>query len=514
MSSKNFNRNTIASRLLHPDAFPHPVTHLRLLETHISWVILTGKFAYKIKKPVQFDFVDYSSLDLRLQYCQDEIKLNRRFAPELYLDVVPIIEHDKGLVVGDYPVSDSAMTDSNPIEYAVRMNEFSQDSIVAARLDHPDLTPKAVELFGQSIATFHETIKPDQPPEDCGQPIGIEHDAVDNFKTLRRELRDGIRLEKIEKIEKHTMAQLATLEHKFVRRRTAGMVRHCHGDLHLKNIIQWEGKLLAFDGIEFNRQLQWIDVYSEIAFPVMDFVARGRADLAWRLLNSYLEAADDYQDMDVLIFYLVYRAMVRAKVTWLNPANHSQRIREESNREQSPENYFAGPWDKYLDAAAYFTFAMKPSLSITHGFSGSGKSTTALTLIEQEGGLRIRSDVERQRLAARFHPQDTYSAEMTQRVYEYLAEQARSVIRAGMPVVIDATFLKRSQREIFEKLASELKVEFRIVTCDAPFDELCKRINSRNADASEATTDVLEMQMKTHQPLTTDELEFVRGLTS
>jgi predicted kinase len=281
--------------------------------------------------------------------------------------------------------------------------------------------------------------------------------------------------------------------------------------MHLKNIIQLDGRMIAFDGIEFNEEFQWIDVMSEVAFPVMDFVARGRPDLGWRLLNAYLEATGDYPGLSVLRFYLVYRAMVRAKVTWLNPTNRMMKACQlDGSHSSSRIDELAGPWDKYLSAAKYFAYGLKPVLAITHGFSGSGKSSVALQIIEQSGGIRIRTDVERHRLAEKFKTINKYTPEMSDWVYEYVLEQARAAIESGWPVIVDATFLKRHRRVPFERLARELEIGFQIIDCYAPYEELCKRIRNRGPDPSQATIDVLKSQMETHDPLTNDELTYVR----
>ena len=360
------------------------------------------------------------------------------------------------------------------------MREFPQEAILAARLDHPELTYDTIDSFGKYIAEFHESIESAKPTIECVQVECIGKDASDNFSAFREGVLDDVRSNTLDDLEKWTVDQFEKLKRVFRKRLKAGLVRRCHGDMHLKNIIQLEGRLTAFDGIEFNEEFQWIDLLSEIAFPVMDFVARGRADFGWRLLNSYLEATGDYGDLDVLRFYLVYRAMVRAKVTWLNPANHTQEVREKYSTDPKRIDELAGPWDKYLKTASHFAFELRPTIGITHGFSGSGKSTAAMNIIEQNGGIRIRSDVERRRLARKFKTQDKYSSEMSNWVYIHLLELARSMVQAGFPVLIDATFLKMARRTWFAELAKELSVDFLILNCDAPFEELCQRL--RRAD--------------------------------
>lgn len=495
-------------QLLTAAAFPHAVDNLQLLETHISWVILAGEFAYKLKKPVKFDFVDYSTLPLRRKFCELEVELNRRFAPNLYLGVVPIFEFEGRLQIGEEQRRPELAT-LEPLEYAVKMRQFPQEAILASRLQNQSLTAEVVEDFGRYIARFHDAIECAIPTMGCVQPDYIRKDALDNFELLQQTFENDPRITILRKLERWSVEQLQLLTRKFEQRLKSGFVRRCHGDLHLKNIVQVNGELHAFDGIEFNEELQWIDVLSEIAFPVMDLMARGRADLGWRLLNSYLEATGDYESLDVLKFYLVYRALVRAKVTWLNPAYQTPEIRAESSVGDPDFDQRAGPWDKYLDTANYFAFELEPTLAITHGFSGSGKSTLAINAIEQHGGIRLRSDRERHRLAGKFTVADKYSTDMNDWVYSYLLAVADGVIKAGFPVIVDATFLLLEFRQPFQALAEKLNVDFGIIACEASYEELCQRLQERGPDPSDATPDILKKQMETHDPLATDELQFV-----
>lgn len=519
------DRQLNAERLLQSSVFPHEVWDVEVLETHISWVVLTGPFAYKIKKPVKFDFVDYSTLERRLAFCEKELELNRRYAPDLYLGVVPIFESAGKLVFAATPLRPAVPkvraqvaieTDdsADPVEFAVKMKQFSQGTIVAARLGQVELTGNPVEQFGVDVAGFHDSIECAVPVLDSVQPEVLLEHAMDNFALLQSEFEDAGKQAMLSDLRQWTVEQYHNLKPFFESRLKAGKVRRCHGDLHLKNIIQVNGRLVPFDGIEFNERLQWIDVIGEIAFPVMDFVARGRADLGWRLLTSYLETTGDYDGLRVLRFYMVYLAMVRAKVTWLNPRNRMKAANAENLEDAARPDTFAGPWDKYLATARFLAFDLKPSLSITHGFSGSGKSTRAMESVARTGGVRIRSDVERHRLARKLNVQDEYAAEMGNRVYTRLAEMASIAIESGLPVVIDATFLQRKRRAIFETLAAQMKVSYAIIACVAPVAELRRRIENRGPDPSEATVDVLKLQLENHDPLTAAELRFVSKRTS
>lgn len=501
-------------QLLTPNAFPHATSQFELIETHISWVILTGEFAYKIKKPVNFGFVDYSTLNRRKQFCELEVELNRRFAKGLYVGVANIFRQPSGhLAIDDSPLENQTTnqrdTDNIPIEYAVKMRQFPQSSVVASRLNEGSLDGDSIETFGKSIAKLHQSLTPVADETNFANPEQIVSDALENFPVAKSRLLCPSRRTVIEKMENWTKDQSRELHSAFEYRRSQNFVKRCHGDLHLKNIIQWNDELVAFDGIEFNEALQWIDVFSEIAFPVMDFVARGRADLGWRLINSYLELTGNYENLEVLRYYLVYRAMVRVKVTCLNPANWHSPTRSSHSKSGEPDSSYEGPWDKYLAAAEYFAFKLKPKVAITHGFSGSGKSTVAIQVVEEDGGIRVRSDVERHRLANRLKPKEKYTAETSDQVYDHLLTIAGNILDAGFPVVIDATFLSRQRRQMFALLAQRRECEFEILDCGADYDTLCQRIQTRKSDPSEATKEVLDAQIRSHDPLTTDEAQFV-----
>ncbi len=485
----------LIEELLCAAAFPHAVERLELMETHISWVILTGKYAYKIKKPVQFDFVDYSTLERRKNFCQQELQLNRRFAPDLYLDVVPISRAGPQLTIGD---------ESQPLAWAVKMREFPQDAILAQRLDHDELSPESVQRFGEELARVHAGLATATPAARPCLTELIDRQSEENCEFLREVFAGDRRLDLVRRLHHWSRWEYRYCQTFFEERLAAGKVRKCHGDMHLKNVLQLDGQVMAFDGIEFNDELQWIDVMSELAFPVMDFVARGRPDLGWRLLNAYCESSGDYDGVRVLRYYLVYRALVRAKVTWLNPQHHPV-------AGYSPADDPAGPWDRYLKAAASFAFGMPSGLAITHGFSGSGKSTRALAFIQANGGIRIRSDVERTGMMEQSgnDPVEKYATETSDRVYQRLLELATMIIEAGFPVAVDATFLKIGRRQPFMQLAQQRQVPFQILDCDAPPEELRRRIKARYGDASEATIEVLKQQMASHDPLTTTELEYL-----
>ena len=293
----------------------------------------------------------------------------------------------------------------------------------------------------------------------------------------------------------------------FRARKRHGFVRECHGDMHLGNMILLDDDVVIFDCIEFNDNLRWIDVASDVAFLTMDLEDRGRPDLAYRFLNGYLEATGDYGLLLLLPFYLIYRATVRAKVAGirlgqsdLSPAEAAQ-VRE--------------AFGSYLDLADRYTRPSRPRLLITHGLSGSGKTFATQQLVEATGAIRIRSDVERKRLfglaplerSTGRSELDLYAPDVTRRTYAHLARQAARVVEAGFTVVVDATFLKRAQRDAFRRLAAKLGVPFTLLEFRAHAETLRRRVARRSAhadDASEADLAVLHGQLATLEPLTAD----------
>ncbi|HET9405549.1 MAG TPA: AAA family ATPase, partial [Burkholderiales bacterium] len=367
--------------LTRPECYPHPVAKVRLIETHISWVMLTGPFAYKIKKPVNLGFADFSTLALRRHYCEEELRLNHRFAPDLYLDVVPIRGDPRApRIGGDGPL----------LDYAVRMREFSQDALAARALAAGTFGARELDTLAARVAEFHAAAPAAQAGGGLGHPASVLGSARQNFEQmlpLARSARDNRALRAL---QRWTDCEYAARQQAFASRQSGGFVRECHGDLHLGNIVMLDGRPVPFDCIEFNDELRWIDVMNETAFLAMDLEDRGRDDLAWRFLNRYLEATGDYEGIGVLRFYLAYRALVRAKV-------HLMRSRQ-PRVGRAEKARLARAFHGYLRLAGRYAAPARGALVIAHGLSGSGKSTATQPLIEGLGAIRLRSDLERKRL--------------------------------------------------------------------------------------------------------------------
>lgn len=505
-----------------PACYDEDVQHVECIETHISWVLLTGTHAYKIKKPVDFGFVNFTTLERRKFFCEEELRLNGRLAPRLYLDVVPISGSTDHPQIGG---------EGEPLEYAVKMRQFSQEVLLSHAIENGALTTGHIDKLAEVIANFHKQIaiaKPVGETSRFGTRERVLTAAWGNFRVLLNQDLDseghvkGVsRLPpdfqasetQLEELLDRTRTQANRLSSRFEDRRIEGAVRECHGDMHLGNMVLEDEEIVIFDGIDFNPDLRWIDVLSEVAFCTMDLADRNRPDFAHRFLNAYLEKTGDYSGLDVLPFYLTYRALVRAKVAHLGWQQHEE---NESELRKS----LVKQRQEYLDLASRYTKPRSPQLLITHGLSGSGKSVGTQPLIEKRGAIRVRSDVERKRLAgldpmAKSDSQikgDLYATASTEATYNRLAQLAEHILQAGFSAVLDATFLKGAQRLMMQNLAERLSVPFFILDFQASDEQLRERITRRlavGADPSEANVAVLDYQIQNREPLSADEQAFV-----
>lgn len=473
-----------------------------IIETHISWVLLTEQYAYKIKKPVNFGFLDFSTLEKRRFCCYEELRLNQRFAAELYLEVVPISGTPEHPQLGGPETETETETDRDTaIEYAVKMLRFPTGQLLRTAAERHQLYSDEIDQLAELIADFHQAIERTNENAPYGDSANIRHWFVENFHHIRPLLVDDVQKQQLQAIEQWGDNEWRKQAEFMQVRKLYGYVRECHGDLHLGNMTLLNGKVTLFDCIEFNPLLRWIDVISEVAFLFIDLLYFNYDRYAYRLLNRYLHTTGDYQGLALLRYYLVYRALVRAKVALLRRV---QQADDPALNQQARDDYAV-----FADLAERFTRRRPTALMITHGYSGSGKSTLAAQLAEAIGALHIRSDIERKRLFGYQANAQTgssiddglYSEEAGLKTYQYLRELAETVLNAGFPVIIDATFLKIEQREPFRQLAADCGVPFHIISFQASDQELCRRIGQRQNDASEATVAVLQHQQQTAQTL-------------
>ena len=497
MSQPEKPSTPLIDALMDPGCYDHAVDEIQLIETHISWVVLTGDFVYKIKKPVDFGFLDFSTLEKRHFYCREELRLNKRLAPELYLAVVPIC---------GTPAHPELNGEDDAFEYAVKMRQFPPSSQLDHVLERGELQSRQLDAVARLIAGFHQVIDCAGEDSGYGDAAHVYKPVQENFVQIRQNIPDENHLEFLADIEAWSEACFTKLKPIFEQRKANGFVRECHGDMHLSNLAWYHQAPLIFDCIEFNPNLYWIDVINEVAFLVMDLQDRQQSQMATRFLNTYLESTGDYAGVLVLNFYLLYRAMVLAKV---NAIRAGQITNSPEQQKQAAESFA-----NYMQLGMDYVRESKPRLIITHGLSGSGKSTVTGQLLESLGAIRIRSDVERKRLfgiqpeqgVEVGHGEGIYNAEATRRTYDRLAELADIIIDAGYSVIIDAAFLRFDQREPFRKLAAEKKVSYVIVELNTTVDTLRQRIRDRKDDVSDANLAILEKQISVCENLHGNEL--------
>lgn len=501
----------LLAHLTNPAFYPHPVDKVEVRETHISWVFLAGDFAYKLKKPVDFGFLNYTSKEVRQKYCQLELELNQRLAPQLYLEVLPLTGS---------PSEPQINGEGEVFDYLLKMQRFDDSQLLANLEEKGKLKEEHLLQLIEDLAEFHLSLAPGEPPEIASKKLGSPEVVwpllEQNFDQIKPFLTKAEDLAQLERIKVWTQDTFQRLQPLMQERVAMGFIRPCHGDLHLGNTTLHQGKVIAFDCIEFNLELRWLDTTSDLGFLIMDLESRGQASLAQLSLNHYLELTGDYQSLALLNLYKSFRALVRAKICLFNL---SQPDLSETAKQDIFTNYY-----KYAALAESYTEFSTPYLLITHGFSGSGKSTLTKEVVKQLNGIRIRSDVERKRLysfaptAKTNHQQELdagiYTPEATAKTYAELTRLANLVLRACYPVTLDATNLKLAQRQQLVEVAQSLGLASLIISMGASEDTLRRRIAKRlataveNKEASEANLEVLEQQLANHDPLTEEELAY------
>lgn len=469
-----------------------------LIETHISFVLVCTEHAYKIKKALKNAFLDQSTLALRRHACEEELRLNGRLARGLYLDVV--------VLTGSVDAPRLAGT-GRAIDCAVKMRAFEQAGLWDRLATQHALQPAHVDDLARVLVPFHGAAAVAEAGGRLGSPPQVRAPLVDSLDEIDRLVRTPQDHERLRELRAWQAAAYERLAPTIAGRLAQGRVRECHGDLHLGNVTLIDGSTTVFDGIEFNDDFRWIDVMSDVAFMAMDLHAHGLPRLAHRFVNAYLELGGDYDGVRVLDYYLVHRALVRAKVELL-------RLAQCEGESAAPH---AAAATHYLDLARHFSRPTRPALLLTHGFSGSGKTTLTQGLLETIGAIRIRSDVERKRsaglqaLARSDSPVGSglYSRDMSAATYARLLELAAPVLAGGRHAILDATFLRRSQRDAVRGWAAQRRVPCLILDFDVDVEVLRDRLRqraARGADASEADEKVLALQLHTAEPLQADEL--------
>jgi len=492
----------LIDQLSQESAYPHPVQRpIETVQTHCSIVFLTGDYAYKLKKPVDFGFLDFSTLAKRQYFLNEELRLNQAIAPDIYDQVVPIYQIN-GNRLGFAPATGQVA------EYALRMHQFPQDCLLVNRFQQGKLQPEDMQALGIKVAQFHSQTRTNAYIASFGHPASLNTAVEDNFRATEKYIGVVQTAEQYEQTRAFSRQCLQTQGPIFEERIHQQKIRECHGDLHLKNICYWHGKIQLFDRIEFNEAFRFVDVMYDTAFVIMDLEVRQRPDLANIFLNTYLEQTGDWLGVQILPFYLCRQAYVRAKVTsfLLDDAQISAPAKEEAKA--SAQNYYHLAW--------HYGQPRQGGIILMCGLSGAGKSTVARFLAPQLGALHLRSDALRKQLAGlplEERGNDAlYGEEMTQKTYTKLAELALLLASQGFQIILDAKYDRRLWRSHLLQSCQTQALPCSILYCQAPVEVLGDRLRQRWGDISDATPALLEHQEQNFEAFTATEQEFLTTL--
>ncbi|MGE8409235.1 MAG: bifunctional aminoglycoside phosphotransferase/ATP-binding protein [Pseudomonas sp.] len=487
----------LIAALQNPALFPHPVKDFRLIETHISWVLLTGDYAYKIKKPMNFGFLDFTELSSRKHFCAEELRLNQRLTDDLYLEVLPITGSAEAPQLGGEGIA---------FEYALKMRQFPQEQMLSTLQANGELTAAHIDQMARQIAEFHLQAPQVSVEHPLGTPDSVMEPVVQNFDQIRPFLSEKADLQQLDALQAWANSSFDRLHTLLEARKQHGFIRECHGDIHLGNATVINGNVVIFDCIEFNEPFRLTDVYADVGFLAMDLEDRGLKSLARRFVSQYLELTGDYEGLELLNFYKAYRALVRAKVALFSMPADADGVQRATTLRQ---------YRNYANLAESYSAIPSRLLAITHGVSAVGKSHVAMRLVEALGAIRLRSDVERKRVFGEQNNEvagqlqsGIYSADASQATYERLHKLAAIILRAGFPAVIDATYLKQAQRQAAADVASDTGVPFLILDCNAPDAVIASWLAQRQADQtdpSDATLEVIAAQQASREPLSSEE---------
>jgi aminoglycoside phosphotransferase family enzyme/predicted kinase len=476
-----------------PDAYPHPVDSVRIAQTHISCVFLTGRYVYKVKKPVRFAFLDYSTIEKRRAMCLREVELNRRLCPSVYLDVVPVVEDNGRFRIGGA---------GRHVDWAVKMIELREADMLPVRLKQRQISGSEIERIAEALSSFHRNAATSPEIDEFGSVDKISLNAEENFQETESRADDILPADHLRAIETYTRDFLAMNEDLFRARVEKRWVRDGHGDLRVQNIClqpELESGVQIFDCIEFNDRLRFLDVASDIAYLAMDLDLAGRADLRSALLRKYTSGLQDTVNDKLFRFYCCYRAYVRGKIALF--ASEETEIPDIERSEHS--DIARAALDLSRSYAKHFS---RPVLIMMMGFSGSGKSWLAQQLARRLPAVVLSTDILRKELASATPEMrlasEWYTAEKISKVYDSIRQAGAGWLEKGEHVILDGTFLSRAEREKATAIAARMGADFWIVQCVCPDSVIRERIRNRPAGYSDADLAVYEAQRKMFDPLT------------
>jgi aminoglycoside phosphotransferase family enzyme/predicted kinase len=472
----------LIQQMCEPEFYPHEVTApICLMQTHVSYVLLTGDYAYKVKKPVNFGFLDYSTLAQRQHFCEEELRLNQRTAAPLYLGVVPIGQTGDGYHLG---------ADGDPVEYAVKMVQFPQETLLSALYERGQLTEDLIRELAETVAAFHQQAETNDHIRRYGQVNQIRQAFDENYEQTVGFIGGPQTQAQFDETKRYSDQFFATQTDLFQQRLDQNWIRACHGDLHLNNICYWQEHLYLFDCIEFNEPFRYVDVMYDVGFVVMDLMAKGCPTLATAFINHYVEQTGDWQGLKLLPLYISRQAYVRAKVTSFLLNDPSVNAAAKVQASDVAAQYYRLAWSAIQ--------AQTGKLYLMAGLSGSGKSTTAREVARQTNAIHIRSDAVRKHLAGvplqAQGDQSLYTPEMSQKTYGRLLSLGLDLAQAGFTVILDGKYDRQGWRQVAIDAATAADIPVQILHCTAPYPVLEARLKDRSGDIADATVAILQQQ--------------------
>jgi aminoglycoside phosphotransferase family enzyme/predicted kinase len=503
------NQGMLFDHLKNPKFYGPQVNSVKLLQTHISYVALTGTYAYKIKKPVNFGFLDFSTLEKRKYFCEEELRLNRRLCPDIYIDVLPITQKDNTLALNG---------DGTIVEYALQMKQFSQEDIMTHMLQQGKITEEIIDRLMTILYDFYRTQEPTPEIKRYGEVSSVKQNIDENFEQTKPMINITVPKEIFSYIQKEVSRFFEQRTKVFTERIQENKIYDCHGDLHSGNIVVTKDAIYIFDCIEFNERFRFCDVASDIAFLAMDLDYLNHPYLSSYFIEKYVEKSKDTNVSLLLNFYKSYRAFVRGKV-------HGFQLND-PHIEPPVKNHLVASAKKYFELSRYYTqlFSLdfntkRPLLFIVTGLSGTGKSTVARKIAVDYHAALINTDIVRKDTAGidryeQHHDQintGLYDPRRIEKTYEKVMDHAARTLKKGQHVVLDATFQKKKHREMASQIAQASHAQMICIHCVCPDVIIKKRLDDRikKKSVSDGRWEIYQAQKTTYEPLTADEKHLI-----